>query len=115
MAAALGTSRQDGRRAVYNGMLTVLIDPVKLGTHEHFQSEAAAFVDWLRQCPPGAGFDAVQIAGEPERQARAARQRDGIVVDAATWDELVAAGRDGGREGRLKLHRVWCAALFCTY
>ncbi|MDQ2778812.1 MAG: malate/lactate/ureidoglycolate dehydrogenase [Pseudomonadota bacterium] len=86
----------DGRRAVYNGMLTVLIDPVKLGTHAHFQSEATAFVDWLRQCPPAAGFDAVQIAGEPERKARAARQREGIVVDAATWGELVAAGAKVG-------------------
>ena len=86
----------DGRRAVYNGMLTVLIDPAKLGTEASFQAEATAFVDWLRQCPPGAGFDAVQIAGEPERRARAARERDGIVVDTATWAELVAAGAKVG-------------------
>jgi len=82
----------DAARTVLNGMLTVLIDPAKLGTQARFAQEAAAFVDWLRQSPPGAGFEQVQIAGEPERAARAARERDGIRVDDATWDEIVAAG-----------------------
>lgn len=86
----------DGRRAVLNGMLTVLIDPVKLGTGASFDEEAAAFVAWLRQCPPGAGSDGVRIAGEPERAARAARQRDGVVVDAATWAELQQAAQRVG-------------------
>ena len=82
----------DEARAVHNGMLTVLIDPAKLGTQAAFDAEALAFIDWLRQSPPGAGFDEVQLAGEPERAARAARQRDGIVLDDATWAEIVAAG-----------------------
>jgi uncharacterized oxidoreductase len=77
-------------------MLTVLIDPAKLGTQASFDAEARAFIDWLRQSPPGAGFDAVQIAGEPERQARAARQVDGIWIDDATWSEIVAAGQKVG-------------------
>jgi len=38
----------------------------------------------------------VQIAGEPERKARAARRRDGIWVDEATWGEIVAAGAKVG-------------------
>ncbi|MCW8166040.1 malate/lactate/ureidoglycolate dehydrogenase [Verminephrobacter aporrectodeae subsp. tuberculatae] len=83
-------------RAVLNGMLTVLIDPVRLGTQDHFAQEARAFIDWLRQSPPGTGFDQVQIAGEPERRARAQRARDGIRIDAATWDEIVAAGAKVG-------------------
>ena len=82
----------DQARSVYNGMLTVLIDPARLGTQDAFEAEARAFVDWLRQGPPGAGFEGVQVAGDPERRARAARERDGIVVDDATWAELVAAG-----------------------
>ncbi|MCW5320867.1 malate/lactate/ureidoglycolate dehydrogenase [Verminephrobacter aporrectodeae subsp. tuberculatae] len=83
-------------RAVLNGMLTVLIDPVRLGTQDHFAQEARAFIDWLRQSPPGTGFDQVQIAGEPERRARAQRAREGIRIDAATWDEIVAAGAKVG-------------------
>ncbi|MCW5255846.1 malate/lactate/ureidoglycolate dehydrogenase [Verminephrobacter aporrectodeae subsp. tuberculatae] len=83
-------------RTVLNGMLTVLIDPVRLGTQDHFAQEARAFIDWLRQSPPGTGFDQVQIAGEPERRARAQRAREGIRIDAATWDEIVAAGAKVG-------------------
>lgn len=86
----------DTARTVLNGMLTVLIDPAKLGTQAAFEVEARAFVDWLRQSPPGEGFDAVQIAGEPERKARIARERDGIWVDDATWSEIVAAGAKVG-------------------
>ncbi len=79
----------DTKRAVLNGMLTILIDPARLGTQAHLEQEALAFTDWLRQSPSPAG--GVQIAGEPERAARRARARDGIVVDEATWAELEAA------------------------
>jgi uncharacterized oxidoreductase len=86
----------DTARTVLNGMLVVLIDPVKLGTEASFEQEARAFIEWLRQSPPGAGFDAVQIAGEPERKARATREREGIWLDDATWGEIVEAGRKVG-------------------
>ncbi len=86
----------DATRSVFNGMLTVLIDPAKLGTQASFENEAREFVEWLRQSPPGAGFDAVQIAGEPERRARIERERDGIWLDDATWGEIVAAGAKVG-------------------
>ena len=79
----------DTTRTILNGMLTVLIDPARLGTQAAFAQEATAFVDWLRQSPPGAGFEGVQIAGEPERAARVARERDGIVLDDTTWGEIV--------------------------
>ena len=38
----------------------------------------------------------VKIAGEPERAARTARSRDGIVVDDATWAELQDAAAKVG-------------------
>ncbi|MDO9258983.1 MAG: malate/lactate/ureidoglycolate dehydrogenase [Polaromonas sp.] len=83
-------------RAVINGMLTILIDPAKLGTQATFEQEALAFVDWLRAGPVAPGFDAVQIAGDPERAYRAQRQDQGIAVDPQTWQEIVAAGRKVG-------------------
>jgi uncharacterized oxidoreductase len=86
----------DTARTVLNGMLAIVIDPGKLGTQASFEQEARAFVDWLRQSPPGQGFDGVQIAGEPERKARAAREREGIWIDDATWSEIVAAGAKVG-------------------
>ena len=83
-------------RAVYNGMLTIVIDPKQLGTRDAFEAESLAFIDWLRQSPPGADSDGVMIAGEPERKARAQRRQDGIVVDDTTWNEIVAAGAKVG-------------------
>ena len=61
-----------------------------------FHTEALAFVDWLKIGPAAPGVPAVQLAGEPERAARAKRKVDGIWVDTQTWDEIVAAGRKVG-------------------
>jgi len=86
----------DAARAVVNGMLTILIDPAKLGTQASFAQEADAFVDWLKQGPVAPGFEAVQIAGDPERATRVARRLEGITVDDQTWQEIQAAGRKVG-------------------
>jgi hydroxycarboxylate dehydrogenase B len=85
--------QSDGRAAVLNSMLTVLIDPGKLGTRDSFEHEAAEFITWLKQSPaPKGATGGVQIAGDPERAARIARERDGIVVDDNTWAAIVEAG-----------------------
>jgi uncharacterized oxidoreductase len=83
-------------RAVINGMLTILIDPAKLGTQVNFEQEALAFIDWIQAAPIAAGFDSVQIAGDPERAARIKRQAEGVAVDKHTWQEIVAAGHKVG-------------------
>jgi uncharacterized oxidoreductase len=81
----------DHQRAVLNGMLTMLIDPVRLGTQAMFEQEALAFADWLRQSPDAPGSDGVKLAGEPERAARADREQNGIWIDDATWAEIEAS------------------------
>ena len=86
----------DAKRAVINGMLTVLIDPKRLGTQETFAQEAQAFVDWVKQSPAAPGFEGVMVAGDPERKARVARERDGIVVDDTTWGEILQSARKVG-------------------
>jgi hydroxycarboxylate dehydrogenase B len=88
----------DNHRAVINGMFTVVVDPRKLGTQASFESEALAFVDWLKQSPPAPGGEGVLLAGEPERRARREREAKGFVVDDQTWGEIVAAaGKVGAR------------------
>lgn len=86
----------DTARAVVNGMLSIVIDPARLGTQQHFEKEALAFVDWLRQSPAAGTGPGVRIAGEPERAAREERARNGITLDAQTWAEIVAAGAKVG-------------------
>ena len=81
----------DARRAVLNGMLTILIDPKRMGTQAAFESEAVAFIDWVRQGPVAPGVDAVLTAGEPERAARREREIEGIVLDDQTWGEIEQA------------------------
>ena len=83
-------------RAVVNGMLTILIDPARLGTQAVFEPEARAFVDWVQAGPVAPGFDGVQVAGTPERLAREQRQHTGICIDAQTWQELQDAGAKVG-------------------
>ncbi|HTP63467.1 MAG TPA: malate/lactate/ureidoglycolate dehydrogenase [Burkholderiales bacterium] len=96
-----GTWHSDDRskKRVWNGMLTILIDPGRMGTAEVFGAETTAFLESLRKSPTAPGVDKLRIAGEPERETRAKRERDGISVDQNTWEEILAAG------AKLKLAR----------
>ena len=89
-----GTWHSDDRskKRVWNGMLTILIDPKRLGSGDAFATETSEFIAFLRKSPVAPGFDKVRIAGEPERETRAKRERDGISVDGNTWEEIIAAG-----------------------
>jgi uncharacterized oxidoreductase len=95
-----GTWHTDDRtkRRVLNGMLSILIDPQRLGTAPQFAREAAEFVSWVKQSPPADGTDRVRIAGDPERETKAKRLAQGIPVDATTWKEILAAGAKLGLE-----------------
>jgi uncharacterized oxidoreductase len=97
-----GTWHSDdkSKRRVWNGMLTIVIDPKRLGTADVFAAEARAFLDSLRKSPVAPGFDKVRIAGEPERECKAKREKEGIPVDETTWSEILAAG------AKLKVERA---------
>jgi uncharacterized oxidoreductase len=87
----------DGKlQGVYNGMLTIVLDPEKLGTSEHFQSEIDAFTSWVQSGPVADGFDKVRLAGDPERETKAKRLKDGIPVDTTTWGDILASGEKVG-------------------
>jgi uncharacterized oxidoreductase len=98
-ALAAGMTQRDNdssKKRILNGMLSVLIDPDRLGDRAAFEAEALAFIDWVKASPPRQGFGAVQIAGEPERAMRAKRSAEGVPVDAATWQEILDAARKLG-------------------
>jgi uncharacterized oxidoreductase len=79
------------QRRVLNGMLSIVIDPKRLGTENAFAKDAKSFLAWLRASRAAPGHDRVRIAGEPEREYRAKREREGIPVDDETWKEILAA------------------------
>jgi uncharacterized oxidoreductase len=91
-ALAAGMAVHDGdssKKRVLNGMLTVLIDPAKLADTTQYAEQALAFVDWVKASPPRPGFEAVRLAGEPERTSRAQRLAQGVPVDSTTWSEIL--------------------------
>lgn len=93
-ALAAGATQRDAdasQRRVLNGMFSVLVDPAALADRAGFEAEALAFIAWVRASPLREGFDAIQIAGEPERAHRARRTAEGVPVDATTWQEILAA------------------------
>jgi uncharacterized oxidoreductase len=96
---------ESSKQRVLNGMLAIVIDARRLGTAAAFEREARLFLDWLRKSRPAPGFDRVRIAGEPEREMRERRRRDGIPVDEATWEEILRAA------DKLKLTRLRVQAL----
>lgn len=79
------------KRRVLNGMISIVLDPAKLGTQDAFRKDAKGFLRWLRESRPAPGHDRVRLAGEPEREYRARREREGIPVDDETWNEIRAA------------------------
>ena len=87
----------DGKtRGVYNGMLSIVLDPETLGTSEHFQTEIDAFTSWVQSGPVAQGFDKVRLAGDPEREWKAKRLKDGIPVDTTTWGDIITAAEKVG-------------------
>lgn len=73
-----------------NNMLTILIDPARLGGAQTFEAEAARLVEWIYATPAAEGFDRVRIPGEPERDMRAKREAEGIPIDPVSWSEITA-------------------------
>ena len=83
-----------GYSGIYNNMLSIIIDPARLGG-ESFRTQLEAFVDWVKLSPPAPDHDRVRIAGEPELEMRA-RRAAGVPIDVNTWADMARAARDVG-------------------
>ena len=79
-----------------NNMLSFILDPEVFGGVEQFQEEVAAEIEYLYATKPGAGFDGVQLPGDPEQEAMRARTEDGIPIDDSSWEQLVNAAKTAG-------------------
>jgi uncharacterized oxidoreductase len=81
-----------------NNMFSVLVDPARMAGVDWLRREIDGFVDYVKASPPADPAAPVLVPGDPERLARARRQREGIDVDATTWAEVLAAGVQLGLE-----------------
>jgi uncharacterized oxidoreductase len=81
------------RRAIFNNMLSIIIDPGRLVDGTTFASEVDATLAHVRASPPQDADKPVLVPGEPERLMHEHRSAHGIPIDAESWREIIAAAQ----------------------
>lgn len=96
--SAGGTLQPGNKRlgGIINTMTAFVVDPARLGDIDWIKAEVDAMVDYARGSAPVDPAEPVLIPGEPERQRRAERGRDGIALDDQTWALIREAGASVG-------------------
>jgi uncharacterized oxidoreductase len=82
--------------SVINNMLSIIIDPDKVGARECFQDEVSEMLSFIYASEPATGVDSVMIPGDPERKRMAELLETGIDVDQNSWDVMLASGEKAG-------------------
>jgi uncharacterized oxidoreductase len=96
-AALTGGKTQSGpkkRNATINCMLSIIISPEHLGTADVLSPEIDTFVGWVRS----GGNAGVLLPGDLEAATTDERKAGGVPIDAKSWSDIVAAGRQVGAE-----------------
>jgi LDH2 family malate/lactate/ureidoglycolate dehydrogenase len=82
------TSDAIGRIA---GVFVAIVDPAAFGETELYSTMVADTLAAAKRVAPAAGRTEVLIPGEIEARTRVQRERDGIVLPEATWNDLAKA------------------------
>jgi uncharacterized oxidoreductase len=94
--ALTGTGATSADRRFANGMFAVYVDPKVVDISNFFDGEISRYVDFIRATKPIAGVDAVLIPGDPERNMRTDRIRNGVPLPDDTWAAIVNTAREVG-------------------
>nr|WP_113868699.1 malate/lactate/ureidoglycolate dehydrogenase [Brenneria salicis]NMN92031.1 putative oxidoreductase [Brenneria salicis ATCC 15712 = DSM 30166]RBP59113.1 putative oxidoreductase [Brenneria salicis ATCC 15712 = DSM 30166]RLM29686.1 dehydrogenase [Brenneria salicis ATCC 15712 = DSM 30166] len=78
------TAKGEGKQII-NSMLSILIDPQRLGGAETYQLEIPALLAWVRQSRDD---DELLLPGDREKQEYRQRLANGIFVDDVSWRQL---------------------------
>ncbi|RLM23868.1 dehydrogenase, partial [Brenneria alni] len=70
------------KKQIINSMLSILIDPQRLGGAETYQQEIPALLAWVRQSRDDGEL---LLPGDPEKQKYRQRIEEGIFVDDTSW------------------------------
>lgn len=81
-----------------NGLFFLALAPDGFRPADEFLADVRRLVNALRATPPLPGVEAVMVPGDPEAKAEVSHQREGIDLDAVTWQTIVDAGRSVGVE-----------------
>lgn len=69
-----------------NTALFILLNPQSFAGIDHFLQQGDALTAYVRSCPTTPGVTAITLPGDPERQMRQQRQREGIPIPDGTWE-----------------------------
>lgn len=72
-----------------NGVAFIVFDPTLLVGSDRFEANLRKLKDYIRSSRPSNRGSEVMLPGEPEQRNRAARGREGIEVEAATWAAIL--------------------------
>jgi hydroxycarboxylate dehydrogenase B len=78
------------------GVFLVVVSPSCFGDARHYQAMVSQTVAAAKKIPPAPGFEEILMPGELEARARARRERDGVSLPEATWQDLVKVGERFG-------------------
>ena len=82
-----------------NALFAVTFLPERLGDPAEQRRELEALRAYLTASPPRREGEPVQLAGDPERAARAERQAMGLEIPPATVETLLEVAREAGLAG----------------
>lgn len=105
LAGGMTLHAQPTTRAIINNMLSIIIDPQRLGTADNLAAQTEAFVAWIKASPVTQDTDRIRTPGEPEQESRRRRTAHGIPIDATTWEQIVDAATQVGME-RAEVERL---------
>jgi LDH2 family malate/lactate/ureidoglycolate dehydrogenase len=79
-----------------NGTYIVAIDISAFVDPEEFYAEIDDLLAYVKTAPTAPGVAAIMYPGEPEAVAQQRHEREGIALDGATWQAIVALARELG-------------------
>lgn len=79
-----------GVSRVANGFMMFLIDPAAFCGNDFFQSELYGLSHFVKSSKLMAGFEDIQLPGEPESKIFHQRSQSGIPIDETTWKKITA-------------------------
>jgi uncharacterized oxidoreductase len=88
-----GASTPAKKDRLANGMLSIYLDPNRFAEHDVFAGDVREFVEWVKSSEKVTPDGQILMPGEIEEQTKARRLRDGIELDANTWQSLVDVAR----------------------
>lgn len=93
-----GASNPEHAGQVINTMLSIYLRPDAFGDEVAFSAEVERFVTWVKSAERIDPAQDILMPGEIEARTRASRLEQGIEIDPATWQALLATARSLGVE-----------------